>query len=1291
MSKIPTVKVRKRVTVEIEKGGDFQQLSALTIAMGGHIIRTFKNFPYIVVELDEDTLESFAQNEAVINFFEDGEVYTLEQQLPWGIDKIDAEMVHAEYGIKGFGVKVAVIDTGIDLKHPDLKVYGGKSFISSSYQDDHGHGTHVAGTIAALDNTQGVIGVAPEAQLYALKALSSGGSGFWSDVAAALEWSIENKMDIVSMSIGGTAGDSLLETAVTQAYQAGLILVAAAGNSGTSDGTGDSVQFPAKYSGVIAVAATDSNDARASFSSTGLKVELSAPGVNVFSTYLGSTYKNMNGTSMATPHVSGLAALVKSTYPNATSEEIRKKIVDSVVDLGSAGRDALYGYGRISAPPAVEAPGPDIDPPRIFFKSPVAEETISGLAKIEISALDLSGIADLILSINGIQFSRWTSPPYVYYWDTTKVNPGIHYFAVDATDRVGNTAQANQQIKVGSTVILQEPGEGFLVKGITPVKALFTSNALVTRADLYLDDIFRESKSIVDNRVEFTLDFAEVRLSGTSKHFIKIVAFTDEGLQTSSGVNILVRNPVIKIVQPSTNTRITDDATMVKVHATDSGGIEKVEFYIDGALVDTVINKPFSMYLTGLAVGNHTVQTIAYSKTGNIAESNVITVRKATEVSFLSVSGGDVVREKKSVSAKFGDPVGNVEFYLNEQYLGIKPLNGVGPITWTLDTTAYQDLSVATLKFNTWTVKDGVNSTGSITVTIDNYLDVAPPVVYIISPRDGYIVDKPQMQVIAGVGDDQGISFVEFYLNDILVQKLLMPPYEAVYDLTTVIAGKHNIYAKAQDTSGNIGVSGKVEVIKPTNVTVVYPADRTKVSAVINEFKVSCSDEVIGPVNLYIDDVLIQTLQLDIPTIGIILLPCTWDTNQYHDFTEHKITVEVSTVRDSVLSKGSALVTIDNSVDDIVPTVILNSSQEGIVNGTVILTAEASDNKAIERVEFYLNGNLIEDQIFPYEYEWDASKATSGNYSFTAKAYDPAENVGLSNPANMSVPTNAFITTPVIDTHIFGEYNDFSVSFAEAVQGEVNLYIDGEYKATSYADTPTTGPVRISYNWDTRTYLQLTIHEILITANTAKDGILSGGTARVFADNRVDTISPVVNLSASTYKITSGETVTLIATAKDNDEISHVEFYKDDDLVTTLRSTPYEYKWDSEGQNVGKYSFVAKAYDFAGNSTASNQIYVGIATLVVLTKPTDGQVVSATVTSFTAEFGEPVKGYVYLFIDGVKKASKFIGLFARAISIDYVWNTSLMENGSTHIIKIAGYTAIGQVRSEDTAKVTVQN
>lgn len=256
--------------------------------LGGDIRYVYDIIPGIAASLPEGAIEILATNPRVNYIHPDVEVHALGQVTPWGITRVRApEVWHAT---QGEDIKVAVLDTGIDYTHPELAANygGGWNFVDKSEEnpdgtddpmDDNGHGTHVAGTIAAVDNATGVVGAAPAVRLYALKVLP----GTTADIIAAIDWSVTNEMDIINMSLGYSSPFQVTRQACDNAYEAGLLVVAAAGNDGNAKGTGDNVSQPAKYESVIAVAAIDRNEVRAPFSSTGSDVELSAPGVDILS------------------------------------------------------------------------------------------------------------------------------------------------------------------------------------------------------------------------------------------------------------------------------------------------------------------------------------------------------------------------------------------------------------------------------------------------------------------------------------------------------------------------------------------------------------------------------------------------------------------------------------------------------------------------------------------------------------------------------------------------------------------------------------------------------------------------------------------------------------------------------------------------------------------------------------------------------------------------------------------------------------------------------------------------
>lgn len=273
----------------------------------------------------------------------------------WGYQTVRASETK-QYGLTGKGIKIGIIDTGIRTNHPDLHIAGGVSFIegSYSYEDDEGHGTHVAGIIGALDNQFGIIGVAPEAEIYAIKSLNSVGLGRLSDVIAGVNWAIQNEIDIINLSLTSPKGHYMLEEVLKEAHNKGIMIIAASGNSSpdSSKGTGavTDILYPAKYESVVAVGSIDREFNRSKFSYFGPSLDFVAPGEEIYSTFNTTDYVSLEGTSMAAPYVTGIAALYKQAYPTASDDDILKAMQENTYDLGVKGKDPDFGYGLIQAP-----------------------------------------------------------------------------------------------------------------------------------------------------------------------------------------------------------------------------------------------------------------------------------------------------------------------------------------------------------------------------------------------------------------------------------------------------------------------------------------------------------------------------------------------------------------------------------------------------------------------------------------------------------------------------------------------------------------------------------------------------------------------------------------------------------------------------------------------------------------------------------------------------------------------------------------------------------------------------
>ena len=344
---------------------------------GGRVSRVFNIIPSVAAQVPAAALDGLRRNPRIQIIEEDGLFHAVdhgtaagEYQSVWGVAHIGSAESHAQ-GIKGAGLKIAIIDSGVDYNHPDLAGCfdpndRGYDFVNndSNPMDDNGHGTHVAGTAAGVEGNGGVIGVAPSVQLYAFKVLGASGSGSFSAVIAALEKCIEKKVHVSNNSFGSSRDPGTqVRAAFDRAYNAGVLHIAAAGNAGNGGGKNDSVGYPAKYGSVVAVAATDGSDRRPSFSSTGPAVEVAAPGVGIFSTIPGGAYDTYSGTSMASPHAAGVAALIWNVLAAANQTDVNKDGVlnaDDVknVDVRTAlrstaknlGTPTWYGSGLVQAP-----------------------------------------------------------------------------------------------------------------------------------------------------------------------------------------------------------------------------------------------------------------------------------------------------------------------------------------------------------------------------------------------------------------------------------------------------------------------------------------------------------------------------------------------------------------------------------------------------------------------------------------------------------------------------------------------------------------------------------------------------------------------------------------------------------------------------------------------------------------------------------------------------------------------------------------------------------------------------
>ncbi|GAB2609817.1 S8 family serine peptidase [Novilysobacter erysipheiresistens] len=359
----------QRLVVNLTGGADAAAIAAqLEAAPGVEVVRVFDDFNAISVRVDADvadpslaslagikSYELDAPRKVLADSYED--VTDGGETIPWGIQAVQA----GDVSYMG-GKKVCIVDTGYDLGHPDLQTVGvdgedegAGAWNGSADAPLHYHGTHVAGTIAAIDDDDGVVGVVGDGtlDLHIVRVFDEGGGFVYaSDLAGAMLDCAAAGSDIISMSLGSVV-ESRVERQVTHKLdRQGVLLIAAAGNDGNA-----TFSYPASYDSVVSVAAVDNDLVHAGFSQRNAAVQLAGPGVDTVSTVPrseGFLYGIASGTSMATPHVAGVAALVWSNVPSCSNHELLEALDASARDLGTAGWDYRYGYGLVQARAAVD-------------------------------------------------------------------------------------------------------------------------------------------------------------------------------------------------------------------------------------------------------------------------------------------------------------------------------------------------------------------------------------------------------------------------------------------------------------------------------------------------------------------------------------------------------------------------------------------------------------------------------------------------------------------------------------------------------------------------------------------------------------------------------------------------------------------------------------------------------------------------------------------------------------------------------------------------------------------------
>lgn len=469
----------------------------------------------------------------------------------WHLPKIGASIAWDKS--QGAGVTVAVLDSGVDSAHPDLasKLVPGWNFYdnNANTSDVYGHGTKVAGSAAAASNNHtGIAAVAGQSRIMPIRVTNLSGGGYWSTISQGLVHAADNGARVANVSFLGVTSSLTVQNAAQYMKNKGGLVIVSGGNTGTQQ------NYPSTTT-MIPVAGTNSKDVRASWSSYGNYIAMAAPGEGIWSTIRGGGYGAVSGTSFSSPVTAGVVALMMSVAPKLQNTKIESLLFSTAVDLGAAGRDPYYGYGRVDAARAVQAtvaavPVADTLAPSAAISSPISGKTVTGLVPVSVNATDNIAVTRVELKVNSTTVAIDNTAPFAFSWNSVSVPNGTRSLVAYAFDAAGN-AKASAPVAVnvanGIATIAKDTTVP-TVKIINPVAGNVSGNDVTVSLNatddrggagitqtLYIDGAQKASGS--GSTLGYNWDIRKV---GAGRHLIQAVARDTAGNVSSSSVIVTV-------------------------------------------------------------------------------------------------------------------------------------------------------------------------------------------------------------------------------------------------------------------------------------------------------------------------------------------------------------------------------------------------------------------------------------------------------------------------------------------------------------------------------------------------------------------------------------------------------------------------------------------------------------------------------------------------------------------------------------------------------------------------------
>ncbi len=498
--------VKGRILVQPRAGLSQEKLDQILKTHGGKAVSKIKQINVHVIEVPEGAEEAvrkalnhnpnfeFAELDQIAyeNFVPNDQYFNNQWHLPlmkapeaWDVSQ-------------GSGIVIAILDSGVDPTHPDLmgRLVPGYNFYdgNTNSADVRGHGTKVAGAAAAsTNNSSGVASLAGQALIMPIRVSNIDGYVTWSTMAQGLLYAADHGARIANMSFNGVAGSSSVLSAAKYFKDKGGLSIISAGNDNIDPGYANTDLF-------VIVSATDSADKKASFSSFGDHVHVSAPGAGIYTTNMGGGYVSTSGTSFSAPITAGIVALMMSANPSLVNTQIEKILFATSVDLGAIGRDIYFGHGRVNASAAVQAalatvPVSDSIAPTVSIAAPLAGSLVKGTITVNVSASDNNSVSHVDLKVGSQVIGRDSTSPYSFVLDTSAVTDGIMTVTAEAQDVAGNLGTSSIKVTVSNIIdtlmpvikITSPTSATVPAKGNFIISSSATDNIAVTSMMIYFD------------------------------------------------------------------------------------------------------------------------------------------------------------------------------------------------------------------------------------------------------------------------------------------------------------------------------------------------------------------------------------------------------------------------------------------------------------------------------------------------------------------------------------------------------------------------------------------------------------------------------------------------------------------------------------------------------------------------------------------------------------------------------------------------------------------------------------